>query len=119
MVVYTSSKVAYNQEDLSSILDPNETTKSSIEEMTQKIRANFFKNAQLIQYVSTLLYFYSINHFQMNINESNALIHILFSCINYKLFFHLTANGYENFDLIISSFNRGLGGGQCVKKLRI
>ena len=66
----------------------------------QTAKAKAFKMAQLAQSASVLLYFHQI-HF----NEYNAKKYTLFSCRFCKFFFHLSANGYENFNLIISPFN--------------
>lgn len=40
------------------------------------------------------------------INDSIKVFHTLFSCWFCEFFFHLTVNGYEDFNLIIQPFNR-------------
>ena len=62
----------------------------------------------MAQSIYVILHFHSINHFEMNINDFNALIYTLFSYIFCEFFFYLTTNGYDSFDLKISSFNKGL-----------
>ena len=49
---------------------------------------------------------YEFYAFSTSIIQSNYFKHCFF-CWFYKFLFHLTANGYEGFILIISPFNRG------------
>lgn len=52
------------------------------------------------------MYFCIFNHSINFFNESNSLIYTFFLGWFCKIFFHLIANGYEGFDLIISLVNK-------------